>query len=119
MWDQLLEVKGPTGSPLAFEIMLTLAGAVVAWITGKANMAKGKNGQAPPAIGEVAGAVIDKQMADALVTALERNTTAQRALLKGVDANTEAMKEAAREAGEVRTDMRDLERGIRLLAAKQ
>jgi hypothetical protein len=79
-----------------------------------------------PQVAEIAGAVIDKRDAEAIVDAVKANTAALKGLLREIanlavrlEQNSEATKASAAEMAEVRDDMRALTREVINLAAKR
>jgi hypothetical protein len=110
MWDQLFE-RGVSGAPQIVEWLAVFAGLLIATVLGRLNLLKGKAGTGGQDY-QLAGAVVDRETANAIVAALRSNSRALSSLSSHVEKNTEAANAAAATIDEARQDIRELTREL-------
>ena len=106
MLEVLLE-RGVSGAPQVVEWLAIGAGLFIATVLGRANLLKGRAGSGGQDY-QLAGAVVDKETATAIVSALRSNSRALSALSTQVEKNTDAAKATAATIDEARQDIREL-----------
>lgn len=124
MWAELLK-PGATGAPILIEWGAMGLGLFLATFLGALMRNKGReDARSDGQVAQIAGAVIDKRDAEAIIASIEANsgeiggnTRALSSLSRRLDQNAEAVKGLSGEVGELRSEMRELTR--ELIRSKQ
>lgn len=118
---------GASGLPVVVELVAGFVGVTVAAFFGRMQFLKGRrDAKAAPPMAEIAGAIISNAKADAIVAAIERQSTVMTDLVAAIRADkrsldtlsarlsddTVALRELIGELGEARTDIRELTREL-------